>query len=93
MAEKVRSDKVGIREFRENLASYLEAETPVTITRHGAPVGVYVPARRASGRAELDALLTAGETLDALIAQAGADEEDLVREFRRRRKAARKATA
>jgi PHD/YefM family antitoxin component YafN of YafNO toxin-antitoxin module len=39
--------KVGIREFREKLASYvLESDTPVAITRHGDTVGYYIPARR-----------------------------------------------
>ena len=31
--------KVGIREFRENLASYLKSQTPVAITRHGTTIG------------------------------------------------------
>ncbi len=39
--------KVGIREFREKLASdLLESEVRVAITRHGDTVGYYVPARR-----------------------------------------------
>ncbi len=37
--------KVGIREFRENLADYLESKTPVAITRHGATIGIYVPTK------------------------------------------------
>ena len=35
--------KVGIREFRENLSTYLESKTPVAITRHGATIGIYLP--------------------------------------------------
>jgi len=36
--------KVGIREFRDKLASYLlEAAEPVVITLHGDIVGYYVP--------------------------------------------------
>jgi hypothetical protein len=27
--------KIGMREFRENFASYLESNSPVAITRHG----------------------------------------------------------
>ncbi len=39
--------KVGMREFRDNLATYLlESETPVAITRHGDTVGYFIPARR-----------------------------------------------
>lgn len=49
--------RVGIREFREELASYLlESETPVAITRHGDTVGYYIPARRKGSDAERAAL-------------------------------------
>ena len=34
----MQTTKVGIREFRENLADYLESKTPVAITRHGATI-------------------------------------------------------
>jgi PHD/YefM family antitoxin component YafN of YafNO toxin-antitoxin module len=45
--------KVGIREFREKLASYLlEAEQPLAITRHGDTVGYYIPARPKRTEAE-----------------------------------------
>ncbi|HEX7895645.1 MAG TPA: hypothetical protein VF447_15710 [Terriglobales bacterium] len=38
--------KVGIREFREKLASYsLDSEQPLAITRHGDTVGYYILAR------------------------------------------------
>jgi hypothetical protein len=38
--------KVGVREFRERIASFLESETPVAVTRRGETVGVYVPTSR-----------------------------------------------
>ena len=41
----MQTTEVGIREFRENLATYLESMTPVAMTRHGATIGVYVPTR------------------------------------------------
>jgi antitoxin (DNA-binding transcriptional repressor) of toxin-antitoxin stability system len=74
--------RVGIREFRENLAAYLESSTPVAITKHGETVGFYVPAHPNPSQAELDALRAAGRQLDALIAAAGATEEELVADFR-----------
>ena len=37
---------VGIREFRATLAEYIDADTPVTVTRHGQAVGLFVPLRR-----------------------------------------------
>jgi antitoxin (DNA-binding transcriptional repressor) of toxin-antitoxin stability system len=39
---------VGIREFRAALADYIEADMPVTVTRHGQAVGLFVPLRRPS---------------------------------------------
>src|SRR5882724_9237597 len=38
--------KVGVREFRERIASFLESDTPVAVTRHGQTVGIYIPTRR-----------------------------------------------
>ena len=49
--------KVGIREFREKLASYLlESDVPVAITRHGDTVGYYIPARHKRAETERAAL-------------------------------------
>jgi hypothetical protein len=57
----MQSTRVGIREFRENLASYLESQTPVAITRHGATIGIYVPTHRKPSEDDLEALRAAGE--------------------------------
>jgi antitoxin (DNA-binding transcriptional repressor) of toxin-antitoxin stability system len=87
----MQSVRVGIREFRENLASYIESSTPVAITRHGETVGFYVPARRKREQADLEALRKAGEQLDAMIAAAGTTEDELVEDFKAaRRKRVRK---
>ncbi len=45
--------KIGIREFRENLAMLLESRDPVAITRHGSTVGFYIPAKE-TGVQQLD---------------------------------------
>ena len=47
--------KVGMREFRENLAGYLESGTPLAIMRHGETVGYYIPAKKRDKKAELEA--------------------------------------
>jgi len=78
--------KVGIREFRENLSSYLESRTPVAITRHGATVGIYIPTRPKPSQADLDALRTAGEKMRKLIAAAGTTEDQLVEDFKKPRR-------
>ena len=83
------AERVGIREFRENLSGYLESPAPVAITRHGQTIGFYVPVRRPPEEADLDALRRAGDRLDALIAASGAIEDSLVSDFRTLRKAHR----
>ncbi len=48
--------EVGIREFRDNLSSYLlTAEVPVAITGHGDTVGLYITVRRKRTDAEKQA--------------------------------------
>ena len=42
--------KVGVREFREQMAHFLESDTPVAVTRRGETLGVYVPTPRKSVR-------------------------------------------
>jgi len=55
---------VGIREFRENLAGYLESGKPLAITRHGETLGFYIPAQKRNRKAELDAMRAAAKELD-----------------------------
>jgi antitoxin (DNA-binding transcriptional repressor) of toxin-antitoxin stability system len=89
MARTTETAKVGIREFRENLSSYLESQTPVAITRHGTTIGIYVPTRPQPRQAELEAIRVAGEKMRELIVAAGTSEEELVADFkvlRRQRK-------
>jgi antitoxin (DNA-binding transcriptional repressor) of toxin-antitoxin stability system len=88
----MQTQKVGIREFRERLAAFLEASTPVAITRHGETVGYYIPARPSRKEPDLTALHKAATELHALIEASGATEDELVNEFkeaRRNRKASR----
>jgi PHD/YefM family antitoxin component YafN of YafNO toxin-antitoxin module len=76
--------RVGIRDFRENLATYvLESDTPVAITRHGDTVGYFIPARRKRSDADRAALKEAAARLDALLAANGVTEEELVADFKR----------
>ena len=76
--------RVGVREFREGLAQYLESPNLVAITRHGQTVGYYVPARGQVDQAEALALKRAVEQLEALLAEHGISEDEVVREFRAR---------
>ena len=64
--------KVGIREFREKLASYLlETDVPVAITRHGDTIGYYIPARRKRTEAERTALKEVAARLRQVLAAKG----------------------
>jgi hypothetical protein len=80
--------KVGVRQFRERVASFLESDIPVAVTRRGETLGVYVPTRRKRARtANLSELKAAADRLAEALADV--DEEQLVTEFkalRRRRR-------
>ncbi len=81
--------KIGIREFREKLAGYLESGTPLAITRHGETLGFYIPAQRRNRKAELEAMRAAARDLDEMIASWGAGEDQLVAEYKEIRRSAR----
>jgi PHD/YefM family antitoxin component YafN of YafNO toxin-antitoxin module len=83
--------KVGIREFRERLASYLlQTDKPVAITRHGDTVGYYLPARRKRSETERAALETAAGHLQEILAAEGLQEEEIIEDFKRWRRGRRK---
>jgi len=83
--------KVGIREFRENLASYLlESSTPVAITRHGDTIGYFIPARRTQAKPDWRALEEAARKLAKMLADKGINEDDILQDFKRLRSARRK---
>ena len=81
--------RVGIREFRENLADYLESGSPLAIMRHGETLGFYIPARQRSRQAELDAMRAAAKSLNDMIASWGVTEDELMEEYKEIRRAAR----
>jgi antitoxin (DNA-binding transcriptional repressor) of toxin-antitoxin stability system len=79
--------KVGIREFRSDLAEYIASNTPVAVTRHGQTVGYFIPTQ---GQVEADivALKKASKALDKLLEAQGVDVESVVANFKAARKAA-----
>jgi PHD/YefM family antitoxin component YafN of YafNO toxin-antitoxin module len=83
--------KVGVREFRERIASFLESDTPVAVTRHGETVGVYIPTQRKRPKtAEVGELKAAADRLAKLLADV--DEEEVVAEFKRIRRQKKTST-
>jgi PHD/YefM family antitoxin component YafN of YafNO toxin-antitoxin module len=75
--------KVGMREFRDKLATYLlESESPVAITRHGDTVGYFIPARRKRSDADKEALREASTRWQEVLAAEGISEEEAVAGFK-----------
>jgi antitoxin (DNA-binding transcriptional repressor) of toxin-antitoxin stability system len=83
------TEKIGMREFRENLAGYLEAGKPLAITRHGETLGFYIPAQKKSRKAEVEAMRAAAKELDAMIAAWAVPEDELMQEYKDIRRAGR----
>jgi PHD/YefM family antitoxin component YafN of YafNO toxin-antitoxin module len=83
--------KVGIREFRDKLASYLlESDAPMAITRHGDTVGYYIPARRKRSENDRDALRQAATRMQGMLADKGISEDELLADFKKWRSGSRK---
>jgi antitoxin (DNA-binding transcriptional repressor) of toxin-antitoxin stability system len=83
------TEKIGMREFRQNLAGYLESAKPLAITRHGETLGFYISAQKRSRKAEVEAMRAAAKDLDAMIATWGASEDELMEEYKEIRQSSR----
>ena len=79
--------KVGIREFRSDLAEYIASNTPVAVTRHGQTVGYFIPTQ-GQVEADLAALKKASKALDKLLEAQGVDVEAVVADFKAARQKA-----
>jgi len=77
--------KVGIREFRSDLAEYIASNTPVAVTRHGQTVGFFIPTQ---GQVEADiaALKKASKIMDKLLLAKNVDVDSVVADFKTARK-------
>jgi hypothetical protein len=84
--------KVGIREFRADMADFIASSTPVAITRHGHTIGFFIPTH-VHDQADLSALRKAGHALDKLLAKEGVEVESLVADFKAARKPKATTTA
>jgi len=76
--------RVGVREFRDDLAQYLDSPVPLAITRHGQTVGYYVPARTGPDEQNIVDYREAVDALRALVESHGIAEDEVVSEFRAR---------
>ncbi len=85
------ASKVGIREFRDKLSSYLlESDAPVAITRHGDTVGYYIPARRRRSESEREWLRHVATHMQKMLADKGVSEEEVVADYKNWRESGRK---
>lgn len=76
--------KVGMREFRDKLATYLlESESAVAITRHGDTVGYFIPARRKRSDADKEALKEAATLWQKILHSEGISEDEVVTDFKK----------
>jgi PHD/YefM family antitoxin component YafN of YafNO toxin-antitoxin module len=83
--------KVGVREFREQIAHFLESDAPVAVTRRGETLGVYVPTPRKQVKsADLAELRAAADRLAEALADV--DEEEMAAEFKQLRRRGKMAT-
>ena len=85
------TSRVGIREFRDKLASYLlESDAPLAITRHGDTVGYYIPARRDRTDTEREALRQAASQMQQMMAAKDISEDEVLQDYKIWRKGKRK---
>jgi len=83
--------KIGVREFREQMARFLESDAPVAVTRRGLTLGVYVPTpRKPVKSADLAELRLAADRLAEALADV--NEEEIVAEFKKARRRGKAAT-
>lgn len=84
------STTVGVREFRQNLTTCIDQTEPVTITRHGEAVGLFIPVHR-DREADVAAYREAARKANAMLDELGMTEDEFVEEFDARRRAEHEA--
>lgn len=72
-----------IREFRDHASQVLKSSSPVMVTRHGKPAGLYIPLDSESLTPELrDVVLELiGQYAQARLKASGVTEEEILEDF------------
>jgi antitoxin (DNA-binding transcriptional repressor) of toxin-antitoxin stability system len=76
------TQRIGVRELREKLSSFLDSSEPIEVTRHGQTIGFFIPILRRPGQAEREALREAGKRMDEELIRLGLKEDELLEEFK-----------
>jgi antitoxin (DNA-binding transcriptional repressor) of toxin-antitoxin stability system len=82
--------KIGVREFREDLAAIMAQDEPVAVTRHGETVGFYIPVRRKPKNVDWTEIERLSAQVQEQLKAAGLTEDELVKDFERLRRAERR---
>ncbi|MGA9068654.1 MAG: prevent-host-death protein [Terracidiphilus sp.] len=81
------TQSIGIREFRDKLATYLlQSDGPLEITRHGDTIGYYLPTRRKRTEAEKRAFEEATLRVRQDMIAHGVTEDEIIEDFQRWRR-------
>lgn len=87
----MQTQRVGIREFRESLSTYLlHSRSPIAITRHGDTVGYFIPTRRKRTPEEKAASRESWDKVQKMMDEKGITEEDIIHDLEELRKKKRK---
>jgi len=76
------TQRIGVRELRENLSLFLESNEPLEVTRHGQTIGFFIPIPKKSGQDQRKSLLEAGKRMDDELIRLGLKEDGLLEEFK-----------
>jgi len=71
---------VGVREFRQGLAEFIDQNEPVTVTRHGQTVGLFIPVHR-DRNTDIAAYAHAAQRANELLNELALSENEAVEEF------------
>jgi len=74
--------KIGVREFRDNISRLVEGQEPIAITKYGETLGYYIPTRAKPTHDDLDNLKTATDKMQLILKEAGVTENELVNDFK-----------
>ncbi|MEZ4629368.1 MAG: hypothetical protein R2880_01355 [Deinococcales bacterium] len=81
---KLRS--IGIREFRQDIAQYVDNAEPIALTRYGRTVGYFIPVHDPEQlRADLELFVKSAQKVQAIVDRLNVSEEVLLDDFRRER--------